>query len=70
MTIVAILSTHWPAEWNSLAELWEGYRVTAENGSGNFRIPLLFIAMLFPFVFAGAGKLSLDHILFKKLGGR
>ena len=70
VTIVAILSTHFPAEWNSLAELWNGYRITAENGSGNFRVPLLFIAMLVPLVFAGAGKLSLDHILFKKLGNR
>lgn len=70
VTIVAILSTHWPAEWNSLAELWNGYRITAENGSGNFRVPLLFLAMLVPLVFAGAGKLSLDHVLFKKLGNR
>ena len=70
VTIVAILRTHCPAEWNSLAELWEGYRITAKDGSGNFRVPLLFLAMLFPFVFAGAGKLSLDHIVVKKLGNR
>ena len=68
VTIVAILSTHWPAEWNSLAELWDGYRITAKNGSGNFRVPLLFIAMLFPLLFIGGGKLSLDNILAKKLG--
>ena len=63
MTIVAILSTHWPAEWNSLAELWEGYRVTARDGSGNFRIPLLFLAMLIGLLFYGGGKASLDNVV-------
>lgn len=63
VTIVAILSTHWPAEWNSLAELWEGYRVTAKGGSGNFRIPLLFLAMLIGLLFFGGGKASLDNIV-------
>ena len=67
VTIVAILSTHWPAEWNSLAELWEGYRVTAKDGSGNFRIPLLFLVMLIALMFKGGGKLGLDTILDKKL---
>ena len=60
-------SVHWPAEWNSLAELWKGYAIT-DKGFGNYRVPLLFIAMLFPLMFAGAGKLSLDHVLGKKLG--
>ncbi len=69
LTIVAILGVHWPAEWNSLSELWQGYAIK-DKGFGNYRIPLLFIAMLFPLVFAGAGKLSLDHILGKKLGNR
>lgn len=69
LTIVAILGVHWPAEWNSLAELWQGYAIN-DNGFGNYRIPLLFIAMLVPLMFAGAGKLSLDHFLGKKLGNR
>jgi len=67
LTIVAILGVHWPSEWNSLAELWKGYAIT-DKGFGNYRVPLLFIAMLFPLMFAGAGTLSLDHILGKKLG--
>ena len=67
LSIVAISGVHWPDEWNSLAELWDGYRVTAKDGSGNYRIPLLFIAMLFPLMFAGGGKLSLDYLLAKKL---
>ncbi len=69
LTIVAISGVHWPAEWNSLAELWQGYAIK-DKGFGNYRIPLLFIAMLFPLVFAGAGKLSLDHVLTKKLVDR
>lgn len=67
VSIVAISGVHWPDDWNSLAELWKGYAIT-DKGFGNFRVPLLFIAMLFPLVFAGAGKLSLDHILAKKFG--
>jgi putative oxidoreductase len=67
LTIVAIAGVHWPDHWSSLAELWKGYAIT-DKGFGNYRIPLLFIAMLFPLVFAGGGKLSLDHLLAKKLG--
>ena len=59
VTIVAIFGVHWPDEWNSLAELWKGYAVT-NKGFGNYRIPLLFLVMLFPLMFYGAGKLSLD----------
>ena len=66
LSIVAISGVHWPDDWNSLSELWEGYRVTAKGGSGNFRVPLLFIAMLFPLMFMGGGKLSLDHLIAKK----
>ena len=69
LTIVAISGVHWPEQWDSLAELWKGYSVT-DKGFGNFRIPLLFIAMLVPLMFKGAGKLSLDHVLAQKLGYR
>ena len=65
VSIVAISGVHWPDDWNSLAELWKGYAIT-DKGFGNFRVPLLFIAMLFPLVFSGAGKLSVDHIIAKK----
>lgn len=64
VTIVAIFGVHWPDDWSSLSELWKGYAVT-NKGFGNFRIPLLFIVMLLPLVFRGAGKLSLDHVLAK-----
>ena len=68
LTVVAIAGVHWPAQWNSLAELWQGYTIT-DKGFGNFRIPLLFLVMLLPLVFRGAGKLSVDHLLVKRLGG-
>ena len=64
LTIVAIFGVHWPDDWNSLSELWKGYSVS-NKGFGNYRIPLLFIAMLLPLVFIGGGKLSLDHVLSK-----
>lgn len=65
LTIVAIGGVHWPDDWNSLAELWKGYAVS-DKGFGNYRIPLLFIAMLVPLIFTGAGKLSIDSILAKR----
>jgi len=69
LTTVAISGVHWPDDWSSLAELWKGYAIS-NKGFGNYRIPLLFIAMLIPLFFAGGGKLSLDHILRGRLGDR
>ena len=66
LTVVAISGVHWPSDWSSLGELWDGYRVTAKNGSGNYRVPLLFIAMLIPLMVSGAGKLSADSYLTKR----
>jgi putative oxidoreductase len=66
MTVVAISGVHWPAEWHSLGELWDGYRVIAKDGSGNYRIPLLFIAMLLPLLVSGAGRISMDRLLAKR----
>ena len=69
VTIVAIAGVHWPMHWSSLRELWMGYAVR-DQGFGNFRIPLLFIAMLLPLVFKGAGKLSVDYWLARSFGKR
>jgi putative oxidoreductase len=62
LTIVAIAGVHWPAEWSSLSELWKGYAIT-DRGYGNFKLPLLFIAMLLPLLFTGAGRLGLDELI-------
>ena len=59
LTAVATVSVHWPADWSSLQELWRGYAIT-DKGFGNFKLPLLFAAMLLPLVFHGPGRLSLD----------
>jgi putative oxidoreductase len=69
ITVVAIAAVHWPASWDSLGQLWEGYSVSRvmDDGEfrGNFRIPFLFMAMIAPLLFMGGGKLSLDHLLLK-----
>lgn len=62
LTIVAIAGVHWPAEWSSLSELWKGYAIT-DRGYGNFKLPLIFIAMLLPLLFTGAGRVSLDELI-------
>ena len=68
LTAVATAAVHWPDMWHSLQMLWEGYAIT-DRGAGNFKLPLLFIVMLLPLVFGGAGNLSLDHLL-RRLTGR
>lgn len=65
LTIVAIAAVHWPQHWNTLNELATGFRIVDEtnDGFGNYELPLLFIVMLLPLLFGGAGKLSMDYIL-------
>jgi putative oxidoreductase len=60
LTVVAIFSVHWPESWSTWAELFQGY-VFTDKGQGNFKLPVIFIAMLLPLVFMGPGRLSLDH---------
>ena len=67
ITGVATAAVHWPAQWNSLAGLWEGYVISAD-GAGNFKLPLLFAIILLPLVFHGGGKISLDHLLLRITG--
>jgi putative oxidoreductase len=59
---------HWPESYTSLGQLWEGYAIS-NKGAGNFKLPLLFIVLLLPLIFSGAGKFSLDHVLTKFLKG-
>jgi len=67
LTVVAIASVHWPAEWHTLAELWRGYAIT-DKGYGNFKLPLIFLIMLWPLLLNGAGKLSLDAWIARRWG--
>ena len=66
LTMVATASVHWPMEWNSLGDLAMGYAIS-DDGYGNFKLPLLFAAMLLPLVFRGAGKLSVDALIAQRL---
>jgi len=68
LTIVAIATVHWPAQWMSLDDLWTGYRIVDEagDGFGNYKLPLLYIVMFSPLLFGGAGKLSLDYLIRQK----
>lgn len=69
ITTVAIAAIHWPESWSSLSQLWEGYSVSRvmddDEFRGNFRIPLLFLAMLLPLLFSGGGRLSLDRLILR-----
>lgn len=62
LTFVATAAVHWPASWDTLAQLWQGYAIT-DKGAGNFKLPLLFAIMLLALVFGGAGRISLDDLL-------
>jgi putative oxidoreductase len=66
LTFVAVAAVHWPESWSSLSQLWEGYAIR-DTGAGNFKLPLLFALMLLPLVLNGAGRLSLDGLLARRL---
>mgnify|MGYP000874509885 CR=1 FL=1 len=66
LTIVAIGAVHWPAEWHTLADLAQGYALT-DKGQGNYKLPLIFLAMLLPLILTGAGRLSLDGWIVRRL---
>ncbi|GFE82672.1 hypothetical protein GCM10011487_46720 [Steroidobacter agaridevorans] len=66
LTVVAIAAVHWPAEWSTLAELWQGYSIT-DHGFGNYKLPLIYLVMLLPLILQGAGRASLDHLLWRHL---
>jgi len=69
LTIVAIASVHWPEHWSNVWELLQGYRIedVEGDGFGNYKLPVIYLAMLLPLVLFGAGKISLDYLIFKKL---
>jgi putative oxidoreductase len=69
LTIVAIAAVHWPVEWHTYSELFTGYRFSdkAGDGFGNYKLPLLYIVMLLPLLFSGAGKASVDYLIRTKL---
>lgn len=66
LTIVAIAAVHWPTDWHTLAELWQGYAIT-DKGYGNYKLPLMYLFMLTALLFSGAGNLSIDA-LFGRVG--
>lgn len=69
LTVVATAAVHWPAEWGSFAVLMKGYVIT-DDGFGNFKLPVLFMAMLAALLFYGPGKLSLDALIRRRYMGR
>lgn len=64
LTVVATAAVHWPMAWTTLGELWQGYAIT-DDGHGNFKLPLIFMAMLLPLLLGGPGKLSVDQAVWR-----
>ncbi len=65
LTVVAIYAVHWPADWSSLSELWQGYAIS-NDGFGNYKLPLIYLVMLLPLMLGGAGRFSLDRLVGKR----
>ncbi len=65
LTVVAIAAVHWPSEWHTLGELWQGYAIT-DKGFGNYKLPLLYLLMLASLLCSGAWWLSLDYWLSRR----
>jgi putative oxidoreductase len=68
LTIVAIAAVHWPAEWTTFGDLVQGYVIT-DQGHGNFKLPVIFMAMLLPLILSGPGKLSFDALIRRRMTG-
>ncbi|MDP3037167.1 MAG: DoxX family protein, partial [Rhodocyclaceae bacterium] len=66
LTIVAIAAVHWPAEWTTFGDLLQGYVIT-DQGHGNFKLPVIFMAMLLPLILSGPGKLSFDALIRRRM---
>jgi putative oxidoreductase len=66
LTIVAIASVHWPADWTTLGGLLKGYAIS-DQGHGNFKLPVIFMAMLLPLILSGPGRLSIDALIRRRL---
>jgi putative oxidoreductase len=67
LTFVATAAVHWPSMLTMWGDLAKGYAIT-DMGYGNFKLPLLFVVMLLPLIFGGAGRMSLDHLLARRFG--
>ncbi|MCC6562645.1 MAG: DoxX family protein [Xanthomonadales bacterium] len=67
LTFVATAAVHWPDRWTMASDLLKGYAIS-DRGHGNFKLPLLFVAMLLPLIFNGPGKFSLDHLVAQWFG--
>lgn len=66
LTVVAIAAVHWPAAWSGWAGLLQGY-VFTDVGHGNFKLPVLFIGMLWTLMLLGPGRLSVDAWLRRRI---
>jgi putative oxidoreductase len=66
LTVVAIAAVHWPASYDGIGELLQGYAIT-DRGFGNYKLPLIFLVMLLVLVLRGPGKASLDRLIDKRL---
>lgn len=69
LTTVAMLSVHWPEAWATWGELLQGYALT-DKGHGNFKLPVIYLAMLMPLVFMGPGRLSIDGAMHRRVYGK
>jgi putative oxidoreductase len=69
LTLVATSAVHWPEIWGTFSELLKGYVIT-DNGFGNFKLPVLFLAMLTALLFYGPGKLSIDAFVRRRYMGK
>lgn len=70
LTIVAIASVHWPEHWNMFSDILRGYRIVDDSGDGygNYKLPLIYLVMFLPLLLGGAGRLSLDRLLCRRVG--
>lgn len=62
LTIVVTAAVNWPDNGMGMSQLLQGYAIS-DMGRGNYKLPAIYLAMLLPLFFLGAGKLSLDALI-------
>lgn len=66
LTVVATAAVHWPDDWMGISQLLQGYAIS-DMGRGNYKLPVIYLAMLLPLLLLGAGKFSLDALIGRAL---
>jgi len=65
LIIISMSSLYIPASWDSCIALSQYACQMCDSECGNFKLLLIYMVLFLPLLFSGAGKLSLDHLVWR-----